>query len=174
MKDASFSFSRILNSILRSMASTACICLDDATPHTERAKTHLIALRLALEKLGGANARLTPHKCAFLQTKVAALGHKVPHGLVGLGSDKVQAARGLRAPTNRDGLARVYGLLGWARRFLPDFAARAKPLSDLLKGDGRSMGPESMGRATRASIRVPPATPALALRLVLPIHYSWP
>ena len=137
VKDASFSFSRILNSILRSMASTTCIYLDDATLHTECVKTHLIALRLTLEKLRDANVRLTPHKCAFLQTKVAVLGHKVSHGLVELDSDKVQAVRDLRAPTNRDELARVYGLLGWARRFLPDFAARAKPLSDLLKGDGR-------------------------------------
>ena len=135
--DASFSFSRVFSSILRSLQDVTAVYLDDCTIHTDTVETHITAMDMTLKTLKTAGAKLTPHKCHFLMKSIEVLGHVITKGSAKLNPEKIKAVRDLRPPTNKAETSVVYGLLGWSRRFIGDFASRARPLSNLLKGNDR-------------------------------------
>jgi hypothetical protein len=71
---------------------------------------------------------LHPDKCEFLRREVSYLGQ------TGIKSDekRIRAAKDCPKPrTTRE--LRFLGLVGYCKRFIPDFSKIAKPLTGLLK-----------------------------------------
>ena len=74
-------------------------------------------------------------KAHFGYRKIHALGHVVTPGGVEPSPDKVAAIKRLQEPASLKQLRAFLGLVGFYRRFIPRFAASARPLFQLLKGD---------------------------------------
>ena len=74
-------------------------------------------------------------KCTFFQHKVEYLGHVV--SAEGLSPDlaKVQAVRDWKVPESIIDIHSFLGLVGYYRRFIPQFAQIAAPLTNLTKKD---------------------------------------
>ena len=72
-------------------------------------------------------------KCEFGKGQVTYLGHVVGQGCVMPRQAKVEAILGLPQPQGRRDIQRVLGMVGFYRRFVPNFATATAPLTDLLR-----------------------------------------
>ena len=80
--------------------------------------------------------KLNAAKCHFFQQKIKYLGHIVtPDGLE-VDSSKTDTLKTWPTPTSVDELRTFLGFTGYFRKFVKDYARIAKPLNDLLAGNG--------------------------------------
>ncbi len=72
-------------------------------------------------------------KCQFRTNPCQYLGHIVGEGCVRPEEAKVKAMKDVRLPTTKKHLRTFLRLTGYYRRFIPDYAIIASPLSDLTR-----------------------------------------
>ena len=101
-------------------------------------REHLSHLAEVLQRIQKAGLTVHPKKCDFAKPEVRYLGHVLGRGLIRPQQDKVQAIRDCSPPQTKKGVRSFLGLVGWYQRFVPDFATRAAPLSDLTRKAGSS------------------------------------
>ena len=70
-------------------------------------------------------------KCAFFQSSVEYLGHIVSAEGLSVDLTKVQAVQDWKIPTTVTEVHSFLGLAGYSRRFIPQFAKIAAPLTNL-------------------------------------------
>ena len=74
-----------------------------------------------------------PSKCRIAAAQCSYLGHIVGNGEVRPELDKVKAVADFPRPENIKDVRAFFGLSGYYRRFLPNYATTALPLTDLMK-----------------------------------------
>lgn len=79
--------------------------------------------------------QLRMDQCHFLKRKVTFLGHDLENGTVRPPADKVATVRDYPLPCNAQMVAAFLGRVGYLRKYVPDFARIAMPLSELCKKD---------------------------------------
>jgi len=87
----------------------------------------------------GSAANLTVNlaKCEFGHATVTFLGHVVGQGHVKPIQAKVEAIAQYPTPTHKKALMRFLGMVGYYRKFCPNFSDVASPLTDLLKKNAK-------------------------------------
>ena len=78
-----------------------------------------------------------PSKCYIGYQEIECLGHMLGKQRLSPHPDKMQAIREAKPPATKKQVKSFLGLAGFYRKFIPNFAAIAAPLSDLTK-KGRS------------------------------------
>ena len=77
------------------------------------------------------------------KSELTFLGHKFGKDGVRPDPEKIKAVVNMPAPTNVQELQRVHGMINYLGAFIPNLAARMKPMNDLLKSDAEwQWGPE--------------------------------
>lgn len=84
-------------------------------------------------RLKTARLVLQPDKCQFLCKEIGYLGHIITREGVKPDPKKVEAVRCFPRPKCRKNVKQFLGLAGYYRRFIPNLASSAKPLTSLLK-----------------------------------------
>jgi len=84
-------------------------------------------------------------KCRFFRTIVECLGHEIKPGRLGVMDAHTRALREAHFPTTRMQVRSFVGMCNVFRRFVPNVARMAAPLTDLM--------------GFTAPVLVPPATP---------------
>jgi len=79
-------------------------------------------VELILQKLQGANLKLKPSKCFFLQTSVKFLGHIVSAEGLQTDHEKTRLIDEWPVPTSLKQLRAFLGLAGYYRRFVKGFS----------------------------------------------------
>jgi len=64
-------------------------------------------------------------------TRCSYLGHVVGGGEVRMEQDKVEAVKRMQPPKTKKDMRTFLGLTGYYRRFIPNYASIAAPLTDL-------------------------------------------
>lgn len=136
LKTAPAAFQRLMNTLFHGW-SDVMVYLDDALIASKTWEEHLIRLREVLERLKEANLTINLEKSDFGRAQVQYLGYIVGLGQVAPLESKVQAILEYPNPRNRRELRRFLGMVGYYRRFCPNFATVAEPLTYLLKKDQR-------------------------------------
>ena len=90
-------------------------------------------LKSVLERLRAAYLTAKPKKCRFGMEETLYLGHVIGGGHVKPELSKVQAVKNYPVPTNKSDIHSFLGLVGYYRKFIPNFASISDPLSDLTK-----------------------------------------
>eukprot|EP00042_Codosiga_hollandica_P015642 m.37788 g.37788 ORF g.37788 m.37788 type:complete len:178 (-) comp45130_c0_seq3:696-1229(-) len=96
-------------------------------------------------RLSKLKLKLNQDKCFFFQQSCEYLGHLVSRDGVAPSPGKVEALLSVEPPSDLSSLRAFLGLVGYYRRFVPNFAALAAPLFGLLKKDvAFVMGPQQI------------------------------
>jgi hypothetical protein len=106
--------------------------MDDILVIGETLKEHNSNLPRVFQKLREYNLKIEPDKCEFLK-KLNYLGHVVASEGVKPDDRKIKAVVEFPTPKTQKDIKSFLGLAGYYRKFIANFSAIARPLTDLLK-----------------------------------------
>ena len=133
LSGAPATFQRMMDRLIQGCQEFAAAYLDDLVIFSNTWEEHLQRLGEMLERLKQANLTAKAEKCQFGMGQCTYLGHKVGGGIVEPETSKIHAVESFPKPHTKREVRAFLGLTGYYRRFIPDFASIAAPLSDLTK-----------------------------------------
>jgi hypothetical protein len=92
-------------------------------------------LRRALVRCREKNLKLQLKKCQFFVQNLPWLGHVIGNGSFKPDPEKVEAIVKMPAPTDKNVLIRLLGMVTYLDKFCKDLAVLTRPLRGLLKHD---------------------------------------
>ncbi len=107
--------------------------IDDIIIFTMSWEEHLVVLEEVFRRLAGVGFTVRPTKCVLGANSIEVVGHQISDGVKGLHEDNVKKIKDARRPKTKKGVKAFLGLTGYYREFIPNYAAKAVPLSDLIK-----------------------------------------
>jgi hypothetical protein len=108
---------------------------DDISINGRNWREHNDTLRQILERLRKYNLKLRRDKCQFGVSEIEFLGHVVSNGNLKPQPAKVKAVSNYPTPRNLKEVQRFNGLSSYLRRYIPNFASMAAPITQLLRKD---------------------------------------
>ena len=135
--NAPATFQHLMDVVLAGLTpELALVYVDDVIIFTKGDfNDHLLAVDRVLGALQKAGLQLALNKCQFGCQRLVYLGHIVSKEGIATDPAKVATILKLAAPTSLGELRRFLGSLGYYRRFISQFAAKARPLTSLLRND---------------------------------------
>ncbi|CAM4556037.1 unnamed protein product [Caretta caretta] len=128
-----------MDKLLCPHTSYAAAYLDHVIIHTPDWGTRLETLEAVLRTLRRAGPTANPAKCALGLAEARYLGYIVGRGIVKPQTNKLEAIQNWPRPTRKKQVHAFPGVVDYYRRFIPHFATRASPLTDLVKARGPNM-----------------------------------
>jgi hypothetical protein len=107
--------------------------LDDIIIFSQNFSDHLKHLQEVFDRIRSANMKLKLSKCDFMRDKMVYLGHVVSKEGIMPDPDKVKVIKDLAPPANVRSVRSFLGMASFYRRYIRNFAAIAKPLTELTK-----------------------------------------
>ena len=120
---------------------------DDVLVFSRTFTEHIEGIRKVLRRLREAGIKLKPKKCSFFRREVRFLGQLVSKDGCRVDPEDTKAVSKLKeeTPTTVKEVIQLLGLLGYYRKYIPNFSQRASCLYALLKNlDDRN--PKGKGR----------------------------
>ena len=105
-------------------------CIDDILIYSTTWEEHLRTLTELFRRLRAAKLTARPSKCFIGQTSVEFLGHVIEHGQVRPRPEKLKAIQEVSQPQTKRELRSFLGMANYYRKFIPNYAAVAAPLTD--------------------------------------------
>ncbi|XP_071944659.1 uncharacterized protein [Antedon mediterranea] len=124
-------FQRMMDQLLRKKESYAAAYMDDLVIFSPDWESHIHHLRDIFQTLKQANLTVKPAKCSFAHSKVHYLGYVVGEGMIRPQKTKVEAVVQWEKPKTKKDVKSFLGLTGYYRKFIPNYADIAAPLTDL-------------------------------------------
>lgn len=109
------------------------IYLDDIILATPDFESHIRLLKCIFERLAAAGLTVNQEKCEFVKPQLRYLGYVVDREGLRVDPDKVAGVMGFPTPTKVTEVRRFLGLASFYRRFVPHFAEKVVPLTNLTK-----------------------------------------
>lgn len=136
LKNAPATFQRLIDRF-RSGSSLKDVIvltyLDDILVISDSYARHLLDLRAVFDRLRLFKLRANRDKCVFAREKVKYLGHVISPEGISPDEEKVLAVVGMKEPICLQQLRTFLQTCSWFRKFIPDFAKVAEPLTRLTK-----------------------------------------
>lgn len=134
LKNAPATFQRLMNFILRDYINKICLVyLDDIIILGTSLQEHCENIRKIFARLKQHNLKIQLDKSEFMRKEVAYLGHIVSKDGVKPNPAKIEAVKNFPIPKTQKEIKQFLGLLGYYRKFVPNFAKLTKPLTTCLK-----------------------------------------
>jgi hypothetical protein len=134
LRNASATFSRVMEKILREHKKYAISFIDDICCHTKlEFDDHLEKLGRVFESVRQAGMTLKLKKCSFCKPTIRFLGFVVGQGLISPNPNKLLEISNLREPTTKKGIRSFLAMCRYYVSHIPHFSKIAVPLSDLTK-----------------------------------------
>ena len=132
--NAPATFQRLMDQVLGNLRyEYALVYLDDVMVHSKTFDEHLVHLEAVLTCLQKANLACKLKKCSFAQESTVYLGHVVSGKGIEPEPSKLEAVKLFAPPKSVKEIRMFLGFVGYYRRFINNFSAKAKPLNELLR-----------------------------------------
>lgn len=134
LKNAPATFQRVMDNILKDLINKSCfVYMDDIVIFSTSLQEHIVRLKQVFQKLRESNLKIQLDKSEFLQKEVAFLGHIITTEGIKPNPDKIKAILQFPIPKTTKEIKSFLGLLGYYRKFIPNFAKITKPFTNCLK-----------------------------------------
>lgn len=134
LKNSPSTFQRVMDNVLRELQNSICLVyLDDIIVFSTSLQEHIVNLEKVFKKLRESNFKIQMDKSEFLKLETAYLGHIISKDGIKPNPDKISAVQKYPIPRTPTEIKRFLGLLGYYRKFIPDFANITKPMTQCLK-----------------------------------------
>ncbi|XP_017469475.1 PREDICTED: uncharacterized protein K02A2.6-like [Rhagoletis zephyria] len=134
LRNAPATFQRLIDRLKASLSKlTIFAYLDDIILCSSSFEEHLKDLSKLFERISQFGLKVNKGKCRFACREVKYLGHILTSAGIRVDPDKVTAISLRKPPKNTKELLSFLQACSWYRRFVPQFADVAKPLSQLTK-----------------------------------------
>lgn len=144
MKTAPASFQRMMSETVLNGLDFADAYIDDVEVDTATSfPQHICELKQVLERLRECKLNARPSKCKIAMSTVDFVGHRVGGDRIQPREALVQAIIEYPRPQTKKQVRSFLGLIGYYRKFIPNFSDRAAVLTDLTKGKSPSNIPWS-------------------------------
>lgn len=138
LKNAPATFQRMMNNVLREHVNKICVIyMDDILVFSTSLQEHLINLEKIFKTLREANLKVSLNKSDFLRKETEFLGHIVTKDGIKPNPNKVDGIKKQTIPKTVREIQSFLGLSGYYRKFIPDYAKIAKPMTLRLKKDSK-------------------------------------
>lgn len=128
------SFSRMMKIAFSGLPpERAFLYIDDIIVIGRTEKHHLYNLRSVFEILRKFNLKINPNKCKFFQNEVIFLGHECSASGISPDEQKLEAVKKYLPPHDKDAVRRFVAFCNYYRKFIPNFAKIAIPLTKLTR-----------------------------------------
>jgi hypothetical protein len=132
--NAPATYSRLMHIVLQHIpTSQALSYLDDTLVHSQDLREQHKHLRNVLEAHRVAGLKLQPSKCHFYLKEVEYLGHMVSGQGIRIVPGYTEVVRKWPLPTTLTEVRAFLGKVGYYRRFIKDYGAIARPLTEATK-----------------------------------------
>lgn len=136
LTSAPLTWQRAINTIfLDLIGKNLHIYLDDLLIATVTFEEHTELLQKVMQRLRDFNLKLKIEKCKFFREEVEYLGHVVTAAGCKADPRKISCIQNYPQPRTVVEVQRFLGMCNYYRRYIRDFAKRAKPLYGLCKKD---------------------------------------
>lgn len=132
LKNSPSTFQRVMDNVLQGVPNTI-VYLDDILVFSTSLQEHIVNLKQIFQRLRETNFKIQMDKSEFLKRETPYLGHVITPEGVKPNPDKISAILKYPIPKTTKQIKGFLGLLGYYRRFIPDFAKITKPLTTCLK-----------------------------------------
>ena len=137
-------FERLMEKVLFGLTWKICLVyLDDIIIFSRSFEEHVENLKEVFERLKEANLKLSPKKCHFFKKQVKFLGHIVSENGVSTDPSKIQAVKDWPVPKNVKEVRSFVGLTSYYRKFISNYADKARPLHKITEKNQKFVWTES-------------------------------
>jgi hypothetical protein len=129
-------FMYLMNSVfMPELDKIIIVFIDDILVYSQSEEEHVEHLRIVLTRLRDNQLYAKFSKCEFWLNKVPFLSHVLFEDGISVDPTKVQEVLDWKAPTTVTEVQSFLDLVGYYRRFIPDFSKIIKPMTRLLQKD---------------------------------------
>ena len=107
--------------------------VDDILVHTVVWTEHMAILRELLNKIRKVGLTIHPSKCCLDYSFLELICHMVGSNRIAMEEDKLDKIQDATAPKRKKQVKSFVGLARYYRKFLPNYAVVATPLTDLTE-----------------------------------------
>ena len=144
LTNAPSTFQAAMNEIFRPLLRQSVIVFfDDILIYCPSMECHTRHLNEVLSILASHSFFVKLSKCTFCYSTVDYLGHLIEDGQLKVDPGKIEAMVAWPVPSTIKQLRGFFGLTGYYRRFIAEYASIAAPLSELLKKDAFDWTPRA-------------------------------
>jgi hypothetical protein len=134
--NAPATYTRLVQMVLEGISyDDALPYLDDTCIHSKDLDGHYVSMKKVFDAYRRAGLKIQPSKCHLFQAKIEYLGHFISKDGVSPVPKYVQVVQKWPLPTNKTKARSCLCKVGYYRRFTKDYAAIAKPWTDIVGKD---------------------------------------
>ena len=128
-------FQLLIDKVLTGCSKFAMGYLDDIIIFSRSEEEHLIHLEKIFRRLQEFGLKMKREKCAFFKKHIQYLGHLVSDKGFEPLPEKLEAIKKMPPPTTSKEVKQFLGLIGYYRKFVPQFSDISQPLTKLTRHD---------------------------------------